>query len=39
LDGEAFILQVHRVFTRICSGATLVQAAGARVDLQSTVQE
>jgi hypothetical protein len=24
LDGEGFILQVHRVFTRVCSGATAV---------------
>jgi hypothetical protein len=39
LDGEAFILQVHRVFTRIRSGATLVRAAGACVDLQSTMRE
>jgi hypothetical protein len=28
LDGEAFILQVHRVFTRIRSGASLVASSG-----------
>jgi hypothetical protein len=28
LDGENFILQVHRVFTRICSGALLVASSG-----------
>jgi hypothetical protein len=28
LDGEGFILQVHRVFTRICSGATVVASSG-----------
>jgi hypothetical protein len=27
-DGEAFILQVHRVFTRIRSGATLEASSG-----------
>jgi hypothetical protein len=31
LDGEDFILQVHRVFTRIRSGASLVASScGAR---------
>jgi hypothetical protein len=31
LDGEDFILQVHRVFTRIHSGASLVaSSSGAR---------
>jgi hypothetical protein len=34
LDGEGFILQVHRVFTRIRSGATAV----ARLDLQSPLR-
>jgi hypothetical protein len=28
LDGEEFILQVHRVFIRICSGALLVASSG-----------
>jgi hypothetical protein len=28
LDGEGFILQVHRVFTRIRSGASLVMSSG-----------
>jgi hypothetical protein len=28
LDGEGFILQVHRVFTRIRSGATAVASGG-----------
>jgi hypothetical protein len=28
LDGEGFILQMHRVFTRICSGAVLVASSG-----------
>jgi hypothetical protein len=28
LDGEDFILQVHRVFTRILSGASLVASSG-----------
>jgi hypothetical protein len=28
LDGEGFILQVHRVFTRILSGATAVASGG-----------
>jgi hypothetical protein len=28
LDGEDFILQVHRVFTRIRSGASLVASSG-----------
>jgi hypothetical protein len=28
LDGEDFILQVHRVFTRIRSGASLVASNG-----------
>jgi hypothetical protein len=28
LDGEGFILQVHRVFTRIRSGATVVASGG-----------
>jgi hypothetical protein len=28
LDGEGFILQVHSVFTRICSGATLEALGG-----------
>jgi hypothetical protein len=28
LDGEGFILQVHRVFTRIRSGATAVSTGG-----------
>jgi hypothetical protein len=28
LDGDGFILQVHGVFTRICSGATLVACSG-----------
>jgi hypothetical protein len=28
LDGEGFILQVHRVFTRSRSGATLVATGG-----------
>jgi hypothetical protein len=28
LDGEGFILQVHGVFTRICSGASLVASSG-----------
>jgi hypothetical protein len=27
-EGEGFILQVHRVFTRICSGATAVATGG-----------
>jgi hypothetical protein len=27
-DGEAFILQVHRVFTRIRSGASLEASSG-----------
>jgi hypothetical protein len=27
-DGEGFILQVHRVFTRIRSGATVVAFGG-----------
>jgi hypothetical protein len=28
LDGEGFILQVHWVFTRICSGAAVVAIRG-----------
>jgi hypothetical protein len=28
LDGDGFILQVHGVFTRIRSGATLVASSG-----------
>jgi hypothetical protein len=28
LDGDGFILQVHRVFTRIRSGATLEACSG-----------
>jgi hypothetical protein len=28
LDDDGFILQVHEVFTRICSGATLVALGG-----------
>jgi hypothetical protein len=28
LDGDGFILEVHRVFTRIRSGATLVASNG-----------
>jgi hypothetical protein len=28
LDGDGFILQVHGVFTRICSGATLAALGG-----------
>jgi hypothetical protein len=28
LDGDGFILQVHGVFTRICSGATVVASYG-----------
>jgi hypothetical protein len=28
LDGDDFILQVHGVFTRIRSGATLVPSSG-----------
>jgi hypothetical protein len=28
LDGDGFILQVHEVFTRICSGATAVALSG-----------
>jgi hypothetical protein len=28
LDGEGFTIQVHGVFTRICSGATLEALAG-----------
>jgi hypothetical protein len=28
LDGDGFILQVHRVFTRIRSGARLVASNG-----------
>jgi hypothetical protein len=28
LDGEDFIFQVHRVFTRICSGASPVASSG-----------
>jgi hypothetical protein len=28
LDGEGFIIQVHWVFTRICSGATAVASSG-----------
>jgi hypothetical protein len=28
LDGEDFILQVHQVFTRIRSGASLVASSG-----------
>jgi hypothetical protein len=28
LDGDGFILQVHGVFTRICSGATAVVLSG-----------
>jgi hypothetical protein len=28
LDGEGFIFQVHRVFTRILSGASLVASSG-----------
>jgi hypothetical protein len=28
LDGEGFILQVHRVFTRIRLGATVVVSGG-----------
>jgi hypothetical protein len=28
LDGDGFILQVHRVFTRIRSGATAVASGG-----------
>jgi hypothetical protein len=27
-DGDGFILQVHGVFTRICSGATVVASYG-----------
>jgi hypothetical protein len=27
LDGDGFILQVHGVFTGICSGATLVASS------------
>jgi hypothetical protein len=33
LDGEGFILQVHSVFTRIRSGATLEALVAARLDL------
>jgi hypothetical protein len=29
LDGEGFILQVHRVFTRIRSGAAVVAIRGS----------
>jgi hypothetical protein len=29
LDGDDFILQVHGVFTRIHSGATLVACSGS----------
>jgi hypothetical protein len=29
LDGEDFILQVHRIFTRIRSGASLVASSGS----------
>jgi hypothetical protein len=29
LDGDGFILQVHRVFTRIRSGATVVALSGS----------
>jgi hypothetical protein len=39
LDGEDFILQVHRVFTRIRSGLHWWQAAVARVDLQTTARQ
>jgi hypothetical protein len=38
-DGDGFILQVHGVFTRIRSGATVVatyEATMARTDLQSS---
>jgi hypothetical protein len=28
LDGDGFILQVHGVFTRICSGATVMAFSG-----------
>jgi hypothetical protein len=38
LDGEGFILQVHRVFTRIHSGATAVVSAAARLDLHSLLR-
>jgi hypothetical protein len=37
-NGEDFILQVQRVFTCICSGALLGQAAAARVDLPPRAQ-
>jgi hypothetical protein len=30
LDGEGFILQVHGVFSRICSGVALVASSGGR---------
>jgi hypothetical protein len=31
LDGEGFILEVHRVFTRIRSGATAVATGGDKL--------
>jgi hypothetical protein len=33
LDGEGFILQVHGVFTRICSGLLWKPWVAARLDL------
>jgi hypothetical protein len=39
LDEEDFILQVHRVFTRMCSGALLVASSGGHVDLQTTARQ
>jgi hypothetical protein len=38
-DGEDFILQMHRVFTRIRSGDPLVAKVAARVDLQTAAQQ
>jgi hypothetical protein len=38
LDGEGFILQVHRVFTRICSGLRRWLPVAARLDLRSTLR-
>jgi hypothetical protein len=41
LDGEGFILRVHRVFTRIRSGATVVatsdDALGSTISTKVTV--
>jgi hypothetical protein len=39
LDGEDFILQVHGVFTRICSGASLVASSGGARACATTAQQ